>query len=83
MPKSLKSILYFQFCQKNISDLTEAKQYLEDLGVKCGKIHNPSYKVDADYFRFFVSTVSHKDFMDIIYSWHPRKAKQIELRMKI
>ncbi len=83
MPNSQKSFLYFQFCQKNLSDLTEVKNHLEDLGIKCGEIHNPSQKVDPGYFRFFVSRVSHLDFMNIIYSWHPRKAKQMEFRMKI
>jgi hypothetical protein len=83
MPKSNSSFLYFQFSQKDKSDLFEVKHWLEEVGIKCGAIHNPSKKVDSEYWRFFVSRISHKDFMQIISSWHPRKKKQMELRMKI
>ena len=83
MPKSNSSFLYFQFCQKDKADLSEVKNWLEEVGIKCGEIHNPSKKVDPEYWRFFISRISHKDFMQIISSWHPRKKKQMELRMKI
>lgn len=83
MPKSNRSFLYFQFCQKDKIDLQEVKKYLEEINIICGKIHNPSKNVDPNYWRFFVSRVSHSRFMELIGSWHPRKAKQIELRMKI
>ncbi len=83
MPRSNSQFLYFQFSQKDKDDLTEAWKYLTDLGIKCGNIHNPSKKVDDNYWRFFISRTSHWDFMSRISSWHPRKVKQMELRMKI
>ncbi len=83
MPKSNRSFLYFQFCQKDSHDLEEVNQYLEEINISCGRIHNPSKRVDPNYWRFFLSRSSHARFMELIGSWHPRKAKQIELRMKI
>ncbi len=83
MPKSNQSVLYFQFCQKDKPDLSKVHQYLSSLGINCGVIHNPSRRVDAFYWRFFISRVSHQYFMNIIGSWHPRKMKQMSLRMKI
>jgi hypothetical protein len=83
MPKSNNSFLYFQFSQKDKTDLSEVKKWLEEVGIKCGVIHNPSKRVDPNYWRFFVSRISHQDFMKIISSWHPRKKMQMALRMKI
>jgi len=73
MPKKQSDFLYFQFCQKNRSGLKKIRLILEELGIDCGAIHNPSRKVDADYWRFFVSRKSHNEFMQTIYSFHPRK----------
>ena len=83
MPKNNNDFLYFQFSQKDKADLTQVKSWLEEIGIKCGKIHNPSKRVDNNYWRFFVSRISHRDFMETMGSWHPRKLSQIELRMKI
>jgi len=83
MPKSSDQILYFQFCQKDKFDLSNVRNWLCELGISCGAIHNPSRKVDDNYWRFFISRKSHIEFMERIGSWHPRKSKQIELRMKI
>ena len=83
MPKSQNHFLYLQFSQKDQDDLTEVKEMLDVLGYKCGKMHNPSRRVDKNYWRFFVSRNSHARYMEEIGSWHPRKAKQIKLRMKI
>ena len=83
MPRSKDDFLYFQFSQKDKSDLEKVKTYLEELGINCGLIHNPSKKVDANYWRFFVSRNSHKTFMKLIYSFHPRKMRQMDCRMKI
>jgi len=68
------------FAQKDLSDLQEVKSYLEELGIVCGKIHNPSKKADPEYWRFFVGAKSYKDFAVIIGSWHPVKRRF--LRMK-
>lgn len=83
MPRNNRHWLYFQFSQKNLEDLTEVRNYLEEVGVSCGKIHNPSKRVDKEYWRFFISRASHKMFMNKINSWHPRKKRQMKLRMKI
>lgn len=72
---------YIYFAQKNYKDLAEAKEILEQLGIVCGKIHNPSKSVDPDYWRFYISAKSYQDFAKIIGSWHPEKKSY--LRMKI
>ncbi|OGM23757.1 hypothetical protein A2627_05220 [Candidatus Woesebacteria bacterium RIFCSPHIGHO2_01_FULL_39_28] len=79
--KNLKVRYYLYFAQKNKSDLLEVKNYLEDLNISCGKLHNPSKRVDPNYWRFFVSSKSYEDFYKIIGSSHPEK--KVYLRMKI
>jgi len=71
---------YLYFAQKNSSDLQEVKSYLEELGIVCGKIHNPSKRADPEYWRFFIRAKSYEDFASIIGSWHP--VKRCFLRMK-
>lgn len=66
---------YLYFAQKDLSDLQEVKSYLEELGIVCGKIHNPSKKVDPGYWRFFIGAESYEDFARIIGSWHPAKRR--------
>ena len=83
MPKNKSHFLYFQFSQKDKPDLARVHELLGEIRIRCGRIHNPSKRVDDSYWRFFVSRASHRDFMSRIGSWHPRKAKQMELRMKI
>ena len=72
---------YIYFCQKDKDDLSEVKRYLEEIGISCGKMHNPSYKVDPNYWRFFVRARSYSKFAKIISSNHPDKITF--LRMKI
>jgi len=71
--KSPKVRFYLYFAQKNLKDLTQVRNYLEDLGIRCGKIHNPSKRADPEYFRFFIAAKSYKDFAKKIGSWHPDK----------
>lgn len=71
--RDLKVDYYLYFAQKDFNDLRQVKQYLEELGIACGKIHNPSKKADPDYWRFFISAKSYKDFAKMIGSWHPEK----------
>ena len=59
------------------------RKALESIGINCGKVHNPSAKVDPGYWRFFVHAQSYNDFIDTIGSWHPRKARLLLSRMKI
>lgn len=79
--RSSKVRYYLYFCQKNLADLMQVKNYLEELGLFCGVIHNPSRKVDPNYWRFFIRTKSYLDFAKIIGSNHPEKVSY--LRMKI
>ncbi len=72
------SRMYIYFCQKDKIDLEEVKTFLQQLGITCGKIHNPSKKEDPNYWRFFVSCKSYKDFAKIISSRHPVKKKILE-----
>lgn len=83
MPKKSTDFLYFQFCQKNKSDLEKVRSFLKELNIDCGIIHNPSKRVDGNYWRFFVSRKSHEGFMRTIYSSHPGKMRQMDIRMKI
>lgn len=72
---------YLYFCQKDKADLVQVKEYLEELGISCGKLHNPSKKIDPDYWRFFIGIKSYENFAKIIGSLHPDKKRY--LRMKI
>lgn len=72
---------YIYFSQKNRPDLEQVKEYLEELDINCGIIHNPSKKVDKDYWRFFIRANSYEKFATVIGSWHPIKCHY--LRMKI
>ena len=83
IPRNPDQWFYIQISQKNKKELQVIKKILEEKGIKCGKIHIPSVKVDPNYFRFFVSRQSHREFAKIVGSWHPRKRKIFKLRMKI
>ena len=72
---------YLYFAQKNLKDLEQIKEWLENFGIICGSTHNPSRKVDPNYWRFFISIKSYEKFAEIIGSWHPIKSRF--LRMKI
>ena len=72
---------YIYFAQKDRKDLLQVRNYLEELNISCGKLHNPSRKVDPNYWRFFVRAKSYIDFARNINSSHPEKRKF--LRMKI
>ncbi|MFC1727337.1 LAGLIDADG family homing endonuclease [Patescibacteria group bacterium] len=41
---------YLYFAQKDLSDLQEVKNYLKELGIACGKTHNPSSRADPNYW---------------------------------
>lgn len=83
IPKNFSARFYIQIAQKNKKELTELKKILEELNIHCGKIHIPSAKVDPEYYRFYILKRSHKDFAEIVGSWHPRKSKILKLRVKI
>jgi hypothetical protein len=83
MPRDSSARLYLQFTQKNHPNLESVHRILSSIGISCGRIHNPSQTVDPDYWRFYVLSRSHERFMQLVGSWHPRKRRQIESRMKI
>ena len=78
-----KDRFYIQLVQKDFEKIEKIKSLLSDLGIESGKIHNPSKKVDPNYWRIFVSTKHHKRFADVINSLHPIKSKIFCERMKI
>lgn len=82
-PHKMQDRFYIQLCQKNYSELTILKEMIESIGIKCGKIHNPSKKVDPGYWRFYILAESQTDFIKKIGSWHPLKSKIFQMRMKI
>ena len=63
--------------------MRDIKNILTDLKIKTGKIHNPSQKVDPNYWRIYVSAESQKAFVEKISSWHPRKIRTLAKRVKI
>lgn len=62
-----------QYTQKDRAELEKVRNILIGLGISCGKMHNPSVKIDAEYWRFFISVPCNKEFARRIGSWHPRK----------
>ncbi len=79
--KSKQVRYYIYFAQKDLADLQHVKTMLESLGICCGRIHNPSKRVDPNYWRFYIAAKSHFDFACIIGSDHPDKRSYV--RMKI
>jgi hypothetical protein len=73
VPADAGARFYIQFVQKNHADLARTRDLLGLLGVQCGQIHNPSVRQDPNYWRFYVLGASHKRFIRVIGSWHPRK----------
>jgi intein-encoded DNA endonuclease-like protein len=82
IPKNNKQF-YIQLVQSDKQKLKKIKKILEELEIETGKIHNPSVKVDPEYWRMYILASSCKRFAKIINSWHPRKIKILRKRMKI
>lgn len=83
IPRNDSAPFYIQLVQKDKRKIETIVNMLKDMDVSCGKIHNPSTKVDPNYWRVFVSTRSHKLFAATVGSWHPRKQQIFHSRMKI
>ena len=83
IPRDRKARFYIQLVQNDKGKLEKLKKILDDLRIKTGKIHNPSQKVDPDYWRMYILSNSQKTFLNKIGSWHPRKIKTLKKRVKI
>lgn len=73
VPRAPDARFYLQFVQKDLADIASLRSGLVNLGIDCGRLYNPSVRVDPHYWRFFVRTAAHRDFCSMIGSWHPRK----------
>ncbi|MBT9151446.1 MAG: hypothetical protein DDT40_01639 [candidate division WS2 bacterium] len=83
IPRDEKARFYIQLVQNDKEKLEKLKVLLNYLGIKTGKIHNPSQSVDPDYWRMYVLADSQKIFLTKIGTWHPRKIKALRKRMVI
>ena len=83
VPQKISARFYIQLVQKDYEDLLQVKKILEELNIRTGILHNPSHKVDPNYWRFFVRASSYRDFVEKVGSWHPRKSLIFQDRMKI
>lgn len=83
IPKNPSARFYIQLVQSDQIKLEKLKQMLMGLGIQSGRIHNPSFRIDPDYFRMFIPRKSQESFLKIIGSWHPRKIKTLQQRVKI
>ncbi|MDO8499289.1 MAG: LAGLIDADG family homing endonuclease [bacterium] len=83
IPHSSSARFYIQLVQKDKTKMRKLKKMLIGLGICTGKVHNPSRRVDPNYWRLFVLAKSQKDFVRIIGTWHPRKIKILARRVMI
>lgn len=83
IPHNKNSRFYIQLVQKDWNKINQLKQVLENLGIIAGKIHNPSKRVDPNYWRIFILAKSQKDFIRLINSWHPKKRNILAERVMI
>jgi len=83
IPRRRQSKFYIQLVQKDPKKIAKLKTMLAAMNISSGVIHNPSERVDPDYWRIFISTKSHCQFVQIIGSWHPRKYATLRERMMI
>ena len=79
-PRDPLARFYIQFVQKNYADIDELRTILIHEGIQCGRIHNPSRRVDPDLWRFYVGSRAHHAFVMKVGSWHPRKRCLLEAR---
>lgn len=83
IPRNSTARFYIQLVQKDKRKLEKLKRILGSISINTGKIHNPSRRVDPDYWRMYILSDSQKKFIKQINSWHPRKIKTLKKRMKI
>lgn len=83
IPHKRDAKFYIQLVQKDKAKMQTIQHLLISLGIQTGTLHNPSVRIDSDFWRCFVSTASHADFARIIGSSHPKKHARLEERMMI
>jgi len=83
IPRNSKARFYIQLTQNDKEKLEKLKKLLKDLSIETGKIHNPSQKVEPNYWRMYILANSQKRFISKIGSWHPRKIRIIRKRVEI
>lgn len=83
IPHNRDAIFYIQLVQKDREKMQVLKKLLQSLGIETGVLHNPSRRVDPNYWRCFVRTASHANFAKVIGSWHPMKKARLKERMMI
>lgn len=83
VPHGIHARFYIQLVQKDRPKVEMLARMLDTLTIKTGVVHNPSARVDPEYWRVFVSTRSHAAFAQIIGSRHPVKGPILQTRMKI
>ena len=83
IPHSLNSRFYIQLVQSDKEKMDRIKSILEELGIKTGMLHNPSKKVNPNYWRLYVLSESKERFINEVGSWHPEKIKILKERVKI
>lgn len=81
MPRNERARLYVQYTQKDRRDLEKLRGLLDADGILCGRIHNPSARIDPAYWRFYVRAASWRSFLTRIGSWHPVKRPLIDERL--
>lgn len=74
---------YIQLSQKNKEKILAIKLLLKDMGIESGKVHNPSVRVDPNYWRIFIATKHHQKFAKLIGSYHSQKNRIFRERMEI
>ncbi len=72
IPRNVVARFYIQFVQKDRADIVNLRTILEEEGIVCGKLHQPS-ATDHPVWRFYVAAASQRDFVSRVGSWHPRK----------
>jgi hypothetical protein len=82
VPRDPRDRFYVQFGQKDYGDLARLRGVLTQMGLECGRLHNPSVRADPDYWRFYVLSNSHAAFLSRVGSWHPRKRSILDARMR-
>ncbi len=82
VPKDDAARFYIQLVQKNHRELSQLRSIATRLGLSCGKLHNPSWRVDPNYWRFYVRRCSQIKFIKEIGSWHPRKRERLEVELR-